>query len=744
MTELGTVSPPPGQIPLGISIAFPDFPAGREETPEERRTRVVNAALLRELVSDPLRRVGVPICIVNAVVEEEIDLSFATFDGEVTFAGTRFEKRVDLEGAHFKRHADFSRCHFAAGVTMRAAKADFDLLLIGARVSEGGFIGLSVGRRFDATLAEFGVKAGAEGIDAGTFAHASIKQAVFKHAAFHGGANFWGTRVELEMDLRGVCFGGKAEFAGVVIGGELLCSPSQEGEEVRPTCFAGEAGFYRTSFRGIARFDEAVFEDQARFMACTFGDHALFEKASIAGKAAWTGSSVAGDLNLERAAFGAGARFDSLRVSGDLILRDSVFLAEASFRHTSIGGEAVAVGSRFGGDLDFSYARFAGPAYFHPGGTPVWVLGSARFDWSVFERYLNMKGVRIYGEASFIRAEIRDSLSFEGTTHLGGGVSMWGASVARSLSFVGTTFGGDANFTELAVSGAAVWGAQAEQPPQRFPGAAVFAGARVGAELDLAGVEFGGRADFAGVQVAGRTTFEGCTFDDELSLAGAGFADLEFRPALSRERGEQPEQFRGDVRLMGTRYTRVQVAYEELLQHVPEESDEPFLCLEKVLRGMGSGADADEVYRLMRRRNGRRLKERSRLRWLADAAYGVFTGYGLRSDLLAYFSVALLALGTFVFQLPDAVVPGDPPAGMAAAPSTVSVWQAAGVSLNQFLPLDIPSGGAWVPSDAGIVIGSWPTIAFRTYATFHTLCGYLLVPLFLAVVSGLLQRKREP
>lgn len=743
MTELGTVSPPPGQIPLGISIVFPDFPAGREETPEERRTRVVNAALLRELVSDPLRRVGVPICIINAVVEEEIDLSFATFDGEVTFAGTRFEKRVDLEGAHFKRHADFSRCHFAAGVTMRAAKADFDLRLIRARVSEGRFTGLSVDRRFDATLAEFGVKAGADGIEAGAFAYASIKQAVFKHATFHGRADFRGTHVELEMDLRGVCFGGKAEFVDMVIGGELACSPSQEAEELRSTRFAGEAGFYRTSFRGIARFDEAVFEDQALFLACTFGDDAFFDKASIAGKAAWMGSSVAGDLHLQGTAFGAGARFDSLRVSGDLILRESVFLAGASFRHTSIGGEAVAVGSRFGGDLDFSYARFAGPAYFHPGQAPVWVLGAARFDWSVFERYLNMNGARIYGEASFIRADIRDSLVFEGAAHFGGGVSMWGASVAGSLSFVGATFGGDVNFTELAVGRAAVWGAPAEQP-QRFPGEAVFTGARVGAELDLAGVEFGGRADFARVQVVGRTTFGGCRFDGELSLAGATFADLEFRPALSRDRGEQPEQFRGDVRLVGTRYTRVQVAYGELLQHVLEEGDEPFLYLEKVVRGMGNGADADEVYRLMRRRNGRRLKERSRLRWLADVAYGVFTGYGLRSDLLAYFSVAVLALGTFVFQLPGAVVPGDPPAGVAAAPSTVSVWQAVGVSINQFLPLDIPSGAAWAPSDARIVIRSRPTIAFRTYATFHTLCGYLLVPLFLAVVSGLLQRKREP
>lgn len=743
MPELETIPPPPVQIPLGISIAFPDFPADREETPEERRTRVVSAAMLRELVSDPLRRVGVPVCIINAVVEEEIDLSFATFDGEVTFAGTRFEKRVDLEGAHFKRHADFSRCHFAAGVTMRAAKADFDLLLIGARVSEGGFIGVSVGRRFDATLAEFGVRGGAKDREAGAFVHASLRQAIFKHATFHGGANFRGARVELALDLRGVRFGGKTDFVGAVVGGEFACSPSQQGEEVRPTRFTGEAAFYRTSFHGIARFDKAVFEDQALFMACTFGDHALFEKASIAGKAAWMGSSVAGDLNLERAAFGAGAWFDSLRVTGDLVLRESIFLAGASFRHASIGGEAVAVGSRFGGDLDFSYARFAGPAYFHRGEGPVWVLGSARFDWSVFERYLNMGGARLYGETSFLRAEIRDSLSFAGATRFGGTVSLWGASVAGMLSFVGAEFTGTANFTELTVGRGAVWGG-ADQRPQRFPGNAVFVGARVGAELDLAGVEFGGRADFAGVQVAGRTTFEGCRFDGELSLAGAGFTDLVFRRALSRDRGEQPGQFHGDVRLVGTRYTRIQVAYAELLQHVPDEGDEPFLYLEKVLRAMGNGADADEVYRLMRRRNGRRLKERSRLRWLADAAYGALTGYGLRSDLLAYFSVGVLALGTFVFQLPGAVVPGDPPAGVAAAPATVSVWEAAGVSLNQFLPLDIPSGDGWVPSDAGIVIGSRPTIAFRTYATFHTLCGYLLVPLFLAVVSGLLQRKREP
>ncbi|MFL5386540.1 MAG: pentapeptide repeat-containing protein [Longimicrobiaceae bacterium] len=710
---------------------------GRDETPDERRARTVDAATLRALAAGPQRVVGAPVSIVNAVVDEELDFSFATFEGELSFAGTRFEQPVDLEGARFKRHADFSGCHFATGVTFRAASADFDLLLLGARVSRGSFAGLTVGRRFDATRAEFGAEPGTDD-ETVVFANSSLRQAIFACATFHRDANFRGTRVELELDLRGALFRGAFNLTRGVVGGEVLCTPWDYAGEVRHTRFEGGAIFHRCTFRSLAWFEGVGFAKEALFHGCVFENDARFHRTRF-DVTWWTGASVAGDLDFDHAEFGP-ASFDRIRVAADLLMTNSVFHQKASFQHASVGGEVVALGTRFTGRLDFSYARVSGAIYMEPSDGATVVAGEACFDWSVFDRFVNMKGMRFEGGASFVRMQVHDTLAFDGA-YFGGEVSLRGAEVAAELSFSGATFQGSADFTELRVGRGAVWGPEQGAARQRFPHGAAFARARIGGDLGLSAVEFGGAADFAGVQVAGKASFLGSAFQAPVSFTGAQFADLLFREVVSVE--AEGGQFGADVDLVGTRYARIGVAYGELLDHLSSESDEPFLFLEKALRSMANDRDADDVYRRMRRRNARRLRSRSRLRWLADLGYGAFAGYGLRPELLVYASLAVLALGTFVFQRPGAVMPSDPPAGERAAPTTISAWEAAGVSLHQFLPVEVPSGGAWKPSDEPITIGSRPTIAFRTYATFQTLWGFLLIPLFVGVVSGLLQRKRE-
>lgn len=744
MTAETQQPPSPSEIQVGISITFPPFPVSGKETPEGRRARALDPALLRALAAGPERVVRTPVAITNAVVEEEVDFSFATFEGQVSFAGTRFEKFVNLEGARFKRHADFSRCVFAGGVSLRAATADYDLFLLDARVRDGRFTGLTVGRRFDATRARFKVRAE---VDA-QFGHARLRQAIFQDATFTCKAWFVGMRVDLEMDLRGAWFKRRAEFHGLSTGGRLGATVS--GTERRPTRFARHISFNRAAIGGSAEFQGAVFGRAATFMGTTFGDQALFERAKFKRAVTFTDARFHRDAWFRGATFRGDAAWRGARVHGDLRLDDATFRAGAVFDHASIGGEAVFTGAWFLAGLSLAHAAVTGPAHFHASPErQTTVEGAASFSWATFGSYANLRGVEFRGDTSFVRTRFNDSVGFEASddapaTRFRGAVTFWGARVEDTLGFRGVEFAGAATFDELSVGRRACWGVEGMESPTRFRQAATFADARFDGELDLSGVVFGADADFSGIVVNGEACFKGCTFAKRAVFAGARLRDVHFRGTLTADAPADGAQFGGTVVLRRAEYGRILVAYRELLDQMEPESNQPYLQLERALRSMGEVTAADEVFLRMHREGTRRLRAHDRPRYWLDRAYGMLAGYGLYPGRLGYVSLAVLIVGALVFRIPSAVVPADPPAGIAPAPATLSWGQAVGVSLHQFFPLEIPSGAAWQPSDERMRLGrvSVP-VAFRSYATLHRLFGYVLVPLAVALLTGFLQQKRD-
>ena len=85
-------------------------------------------------------------------------------------------------------------------------------------------------------------------------------------------------------------------------------------------------------------------------------------------------------------------------------------------------------------------------------------------------------------------------------------------------------------------------------------------------------------------------------------------------------------------------------------------------------------------------------------------------------------------------------------AGRAALPvsanETISIRRAFGISLSQFLPRrDSRASRKLVPSDR-YMFRDWVT--YDGYATFQKLTGWLLVPLGVAAMAGLLNRRRKP
>ena len=107
----------------------------------------------------------------------------------------------------------------------------------------------------------------------------------------------------------------------------------------------------------------------------------------------------------------------------------------------------------------------------------------------------------------------------------------------------------------------------------------------------------------------------------------------------------------------------------------------------------------------------------------------------------------ILIFGTYIFHLNGAVVLKPDIQQPPVVGPQDSYFEAFWVSLNTFLPVvEIPSGADWKPSSQNI----WETqtpwgmlgIKFTTFATLWTLAGWILVPVGVAGISGLLKRSK--
>jgi hypothetical protein len=101
--------------------------------------------------------------------------------------------------------------------------------------------------------------------------------------------------------------------------------------------------------------------------------------------------------------------------------------------------------------------------------------------------------------------------------------------------------------------------------------------------------------------------------------------------------------------------------------------------------------------------------------------------------------VPILIIGTLIFHFEGAVKLDIQLPSMMSSQVTLPWWEAFWVSLNTFLPIEIPSGADWKPSSQIIpVLG----IKFTTFATMLNLAGWILVPVGVAGIAGLLKRSK--
>jgi uncharacterized protein YjbI with pentapeptide repeats len=534
-------------------------------------------------------------------------------------------------------------------------------------------------------------------------------------AQFSGGASFMDIHVQELLRAEGAQFGGSGKhstyFNRAKITKDALFCPYDVGDEFIPVSFTGRAHFPGTQILGTAKFDAAQFQDTVDFEHALFGGDAYF-------------------IPVLR-----GKKINSVCFHGNASFWGARFQSNAEFD-----------GARFLKDADFELVQIENNAHFRHYVKKNQDTNQKRARPIVFRGYANFLNMRVKGTANFSGARFR------------------GKAIFAHMQCESPAYFSNQLQTAGPVSG-------------RFYSEAHFQSARFERGADFQGVFFKREAVFNRAEVKGAALFQGATFSAPASFKDATFKVVSFRDGSEDDAAEWKPQFLKTVNMIGFSYERIEVDVRELLSNkLHPYHRQPYTQLQKSLRALGEDRTADRVYLEQRRCQHKRLRERvlsksedlekrrgSRgvLSYLSDFIQRHLFNYGIRPLRLLVISLVVILLGSFIFWIKGSVVLRDkkerlaesyavekPPTSEKPAPEEkedLSFTQAVGVSFNQFIPIvEIPSGSKWKPSTELLPKMNLGFLSFSFYGTLHRLAGAILVPLGVAALAGMLQRKEKP
>jgi hypothetical protein len=675
--------------------------------------------------------------IINAVIDGQFILRDINVESEITIERTTIRGFVDWSYSTFKRVLSLENSIFKNDAIFTETILEKDIFLPGATFQgKAVFSDLSAIGNFYSRSTTF------------------EKEALFSRAIF-----------EKRIDFGQNIFNGEANFEGVRIGGDAEFTQTEFKQQARFnfTQIDGNALFYGARFKqldiyytqieGVAGFNSVIFEDEANFVCARIGGIAEFVDTK----------------------FKQQARFNNARIDGAALFDSAIFEGEADFGHARIGGITEFDGARFRRRASFNGARTEG----------------ALFNSAIFEDEANFVSIKIDANAEFIKTEFKQEASFNGA-RIGGFAGFneaqfkWASfntvQIELAALFNSAIFEGEADFWGAEI------GANAEFAGARFEQQAIFNGAQIKGDIYFMGTTvanvyfqntsfrtaYFGEYLFSWDEVPGNDSvrlveFLKQEFDiswvetakiekiddvrtirvaDEKNYLSLGLNNEKTKVNLKIDDGRSAEfiaksengklniyfedfgkQFHGKIDLRGCSYNRIQPIHiwEQLMDRLDPYDRQPFTQLEETFRRSGLDELANDVYHKRKRlESGQKTYKKNLGAWMMDRFLWRLTGYGVRLKQLLLFIIPLLIIGTFIFTLEGAV-----------EPAIKSPWDAFWVSFSTFLPVEIPSGAAWKPtSDVIQLLG----IKFTTFATILKLAGWILVPVGVAGISGLLKR----
>jgi len=340
--------------------------------------------------------------------------------------------------------------------------------------------------------------------------------------------------------------------------------------------------------------------------------------------------------------------------------------------------------------------------------------GTISFENSAFKEDASFNSMKVGGNAFF------NDAVFEGPV-LFGGADFASQFVANGAQFQNEEQG--ANFNGMKVRGAAFFKAAV------FEGAVNFVGADFASDLHMNGAKFQNKeqgASLSGMKVGGYAFFNDAVFEGPVNFGYSDFAWLDLSSASSPKVAAQ-------LYMQGMSYKYIRAAPEEPESHTAllklagqsAYTADVYSNLEAFFLRQGYRADADKAFIAGKVRERKEyFRSDDWFGWLRSWMLCFLVGYGRQPWRPVIPCAFLIALGYVLFS-PNKMEPQKPE-------DTPRVYSRFWYSLNLFLPvIDLQAGKVWKPKADQTFL--------RNYMRVHILLGWILVPLVLAAVTGLIK-----
>lgn len=729
----------------------------------------------------------------NAQIVGRLDLRNCTVHVAIDIQDCDFLDEVDLRYCEFSQAVNFSRCLFKGDFNSGTIPETHtiyrkDLIcnnvifrgavrLYGCRVEGSAYFYRSTFQNtqkpVDLSLSHFGKTLEfEEAVFRGPFNLNGIQcsdTGVFYKAAFEGGAyaDFGFASFGGNLECDNTIFERSVNFGSIKVGGHGFFNSvrfkSEKEVNLGGASFGRNLEFDHAVFRGRANFNALQCGGAGLFRGVEFegGKEANFDYASFEYGLDWSSSSsrrtiFGGPANFRylKSSFLAGrdavfrgpTSFNSLECGTSAFLESAVFEERADFGHASFGMNVVCNAASFQGPTDLDSLECVLSGFFHE----VTFEKRVDFNHASFGKNLSCDRATFHGPATFRSLRCVDSGFFRGTKFVGD-VDFAYASFGGNLECTGvhTAFQKHANFNRIKCEGSGRFDEASFFCVDR---ATNFVLAHFGINLSFKGTRFARPVDFWLAHVERALILTAANFQQKVVLSGATVGQLEIRGDTS--------PFTEDQLILRGYSFRSFVGEVSIAEKFVEAQDpamfskDPYTNLEKYYKDIGDDVQATRMYRkgrLDHRTNAIAAignTEWSKGEKLKDWFFKISTCYGVQTWRLLLPLILVFVLGTVLFWSDDALKPRTSISpvvldGPVAQPlpdnknNTIDVLRPKiiyrpGYSLDLLLPVvnlrfedQVEPGGPLL----------------KAYASLQIIIGWILIPLLLASLAGIVGRR---
>lgn len=649
-----------------------------------------------------------PIDSENAQIPYPVSLTACHFLNAVDFMRSNFVGPVSFIESTFSEGANFNDVKFGGDVflnkTIFAGAVDFAATQIGSSDKPGSL---------DARDAQFQSKD-----RPATFNNMKVSRgALFDNASFAGAADFASMDIKDDFSAEGVHFESSDQaiaFDHITVGHVAIFIKAEfhgpvdfADGDIGNTFYANEARFLnpktRVTFTALkakhsVTFANAVFEGSANFEIMEVGTNFAADSVQFKNpesEAAFYGLKVGQSVTFANATFAGAMKFAAVEVGADFVADQLRCLnpnKEVEFYSSKIGKIATFVGSVFAGPVNFSGANIGYNL----------VMDDAAFN-----------GEK--AQASFYGLEVRQNGFFQRAVFRG-----W-------ADFGSTTFNGTLHMEEAkfqnrdsTVSFNAMKADAVRLDKSQFNGPVDFSYINSGSAFVANGARFDGWVSFYQAKVGGPAQLMDVQFADATNFSFSDFSSIYLSGST----------FAGALDLQGMSYKYISAAEDEvnsrarLLELVKQASysADVYGNLEQFFSRQGYRADADRVFVYGKHRE--RAERLHGLHWVGSWLLNLLVAYGRHPWQTSIPCVLLVVLGCFLFSPDKMELQKKEDAGR--------IYNRVWYSLGLFLPfVDLQMDRLWRPKSSHWLL--------RNYVRVHILLGWILIPVVIASLTGLIK-----